>query len=174
MKDRIALIGMRGVGKTTVGRLLAARLGWRFVDTDDLVEARHRSTIAEIIARHGEPAFRKTEIDVLLEALGQDRAVIATGGGCVEDAQAREALRATFTVWLSASVDVLHSRIAGSGRPPLTPLQPEAELAALLARRMAWYMECSRLMVSSAGITPEVVCDVLEQSWRVFQNHDLR
>ena len=79
--QRIALIGFMGAGKTTVGAILAARLGWDFVDTDALIEVRAGAPVAAIFRERGEQAFRDLEADVLAELAQRQRAVIATGGG---------------------------------------------------------------------------------------------
>ncbi|HEX7444153.1 MAG TPA: shikimate kinase, partial [Acidimicrobiales bacterium] len=84
MADHLILVGMMGSGKTTVGRELAGRLGWSFLDSDALVEASTGSTVAELFAERGEEAFRAEESRVLADALSSDgRAVVSAAGGAV-------------------------------------------------------------------------------------------
>ena len=111
------LVGMMGSGKTTVGRLVAQRLGRRFVDSDEQVEARAGRTVREIFEAEGEAAFRALEAGALAEALAApEPAVVAAAGGVVLDPGNRRALREAATVvWLRAGPGVLASR-AGSRR----------------------------------------------------------
>ena len=89
---QIVLVGLSGVGKTTVGKALAERLGWPFLDTDDMVQAREGHTAAELIRERGEAAFRTIEEQVVAEAALQTPTVIATGGGAILSAKNRGAL----------------------------------------------------------------------------------
>src|SRR4051794_29603842 len=91
--ERVYLVGARGSGKTTVGRLLADRLGWPFIDADDVIEARAGRSVTGIFAAEGEVGFRDREAAVLAEAAGLSRHVIATGGGAVLRPATRELLR---------------------------------------------------------------------------------
>jgi shikimate kinase len=139
------LIGMMGAGKSTVGSELAARLGWRLVDSDAHVEARTGRTVAEIWATEGEPAFRRLEALALTEALAataEEPAVIAAAGGVVLDPANRALLRQhPPVVWLRARLDTLAERVGtGSGRPLLAG-DPRGALARLLAERAPLYAE---------------------------------
>ena len=104
MVDRIILVGMMGAGKTTVGRMLAGRLGWAHLDSDAQVEAATGRTVPELFADHGEAAFRAEESRVLAEALsGPDPVVVSAAGGVVLSAANRELLvRSGVVVWLRA------------------------------------------------------------------------
>lgn len=114
----VTLMGFMGSGKTTVGRILATRLGWDFVDTDRLVETQAGMAIPEIFATRGEAAFRSMEAAVIQEVSRGDRQVIATGGGAVLDPANRLALRmAGVVVHLKASPELLWRRVSGSDRP---------------------------------------------------------
>jgi shikimate kinase len=118
----IVLIGYRGAGKSTVGRLLAARLGRKLVSTDaEIVERAHR-TIPEIIAQEGWEFFRDLESDICRSLADHDQLVIDTGGGAILRAQNVEALKRNGTVfWLKASVGTITKRIGGDNqRPSLT------------------------------------------------------
>ena len=108
MSPAVVLVGPPGAGKTTVGRLLAARWGVAFADTDDLVEARAGRAIADIFTGDGEPAFRALEREAVAEALAAHTGVLALGGGAVQAEQTREALAGhpvvLLTVGLAAGV----------------------------------------------------------------------
>ncbi len=115
-----------GAGKTTVGRLLAPMLGWRFLDTDEMLVERHGASIAELFERFGEARFREWEAEVVASALAQDEAVIALGGGAVEHAGTRELLfgdAGTLTVYLQVPLAVALERCeaddGGAVRPVL-------------------------------------------------------
>ena len=91
---RIVLTGFMGSGKTTVGPLVAARLGWRFIDLDDVIEAEAGVPIAEIFVQHGEPRFREQERDTIARLAAQDNLVLALGGGAIETEATRTLLTA--------------------------------------------------------------------------------
>lgn len=121
----VFLVGFMGAGKSTVGRLLSERLGWRFVDLDRQVEARANKTVAEIFRTLGEPAFREMETEALrrlLQAMSDgDPTVIALGGGAFAQSANAEMLEriAAHVVFLDAPPDELRRRIGEDGRRPL-------------------------------------------------------
>ncbi|MBK5283653.1 MAG: shikimate kinase [Nitrospiraceae bacterium] len=118
----IVLIGYRGTGKSTVGRLLAARLGRELVSTDAEIVKRAQRTIPEIVAQQGWDYFRDLESDICRELANRDQLVIDTGGGAILRAQNVEALKKDGTLfWLTASVETIAKRIGGDKqRPSLT------------------------------------------------------
>ena len=118
----IILIGYRGTGKSTVGRLLAARLGRELVSTDAEIVKRAKRTIPEIVAQEGWEYFRNLESDICKELASRDRLVIDTGGGAILRTQNVEALKKNGTLfWLTASVETITKRIGGDNqRPSLT------------------------------------------------------
>lgn len=123
-ETRLVLIGMMGAGKTSIGQALAERLGWPFTDTDDEIVACTGSSIPELFARDGEPAFRQVESEVVTRTLAlPGPRVIAVGGGAVVNAANRAGLRDRATVvWLRARVTTLAARVGGGdGRPMLRP-----------------------------------------------------
>lgn len=162
-RDRALLLcGMMGAGKSQVGRLLASRLGWEFVDTDERIEAGQQRSVARIFAEEGEAAFRALEREVL-EGLPARSAVIALGGGAVVAAGNRDLLRERGTlVWLDAEPEVLAERIGdASERPLLAGLDAEARVARLRelrAEREPAYARAG-VRVPTDGSTPERVCD---------------
>ena len=118
----IVLIGYRGTGKSTVGKLLAARLGHELVSTDAEIVKRAKRTIPEIVTQEGWEHFRNLESDICREFASRDKLVIDTGGGAILRAQNVEALKKNGTVfWLTASVETIGKRIGGDNqRPSLT------------------------------------------------------
>jgi len=136
-----ALVGLMGAGKTSVGRLLAPRLGLPFYDSDETVAHAAGLSIGELFAYQGEPAFRALERSALNRLLAGERSVIATGGGAVTEPETREALRSrAFTIWLDAAPATLASRLAQSDeRPLLSNGDAEAILDRLAEQRRPFY-----------------------------------
>ena len=139
----VALLGVRGAGKSTIGAKLAARLGVDFLELDRLVEAEAGLSLADIFATHGEGYFRRLEVSALRRLLGERRsAVLATGGGIVENPEAWALLEdRTTTVWLRASTETHWSRVVRQGDPRPMAGRPaaKAELRSLLRRREPLY-----------------------------------
>src|SRR6202051_3739763 len=134
----IVLVGMMGVGKSSIGRRLAARLGVPFVDAAAEIEKAAGMSIADIFARHGEGDFRSGEARVIARLLDGGPQVLATGGGAVMNADTRTAIKAKgVSIWLSAELDVLLRRInkRKNERPMLQTADPAATLRGLLAER---------------------------------------
>lgn len=147
----LVLVGMRGVGKTTLGRALAARTSAHFVDVDERFVAEH-GPIAAFVAQHGWPTFRAREEQLVAAALQPDT-IVATGGGAVTSAHTRSLLRERARVlWLEAPLDVLRARLANdtAQRPSLTGAPVLDELAAVLAERTPLYAEVAHVRVDAA------------------------
>jgi shikimate kinase len=137
---RIFLTGFMGAGKTTVGRRLAELLGTRFVDLDQQIEERAGETVREIFARHGEPAFRRLELEALEAALGHDEVVVATGGGTMSsEIGARSIGGAGLSVWLNPSFATIVGRIGGLGKGDRPLFRDEAQALALYRDRLPAY-----------------------------------
>ncbi len=147
----VSLVGLPGVGKSTIGRRLAARLAYSFVDSDALVEARLGESIRSFFEREGEERFRDVEEAVLAEIAGRDRAVIATGGGCVVRAANRRILsERTRCVYLHTSADVLFQRLRRDlKRPLLQVADPLLRLRELGDARDALYREVATITVET-------------------------
>ena len=112
LNKTVALVGMMGAGKTSIGKRLAARLEVGFRDADHEIEAAAGMTVAEIFAKYGEPEFRRLERSVIARLLGEAPHVLATGGGAYMDDDTRDAMRANaFTIWLKAPIDILLGRV---------------------------------------------------------------
>lgn len=156
----VALVGMMGAGKSSVGRRLAGRLSLPFADADSEIEAAAGCTIAEIFERHGEAHFRDGERRVIARLLEGGPQVLATGGGAWMDPETRERIgRAGLSVWLNADVDVLLRRVRRrNNRPLLAGPDSEARLRSLVAERYPVYGLCD-IEVVSRDVTHEVVVD---------------
>lgn len=160
----IALVGIMGAGKSTVGRLLALGLGVAFVDLDAAIEAVAGRSVAELFAREGEPAFRRRESRALAAALGREASVVACGGGVVLDPAHRRLLRERcHCVWLEVSAAVAWRRLAreASGRPLLAMEDGERRLGELIDERSALYREVAETRIATDGRTPEEVARAL-------------
>jgi shikimate kinase len=165
------LVGLRGSGKTTVGRLLAARLGWEFADADDAIETAAGKSIAEIFAADGELGFRDREAAALAELCRRNQLVLATGGGAVlRDANRKLLRNAGIVVWLAASPEILWKRMqadpaTAARRPNLTATGGLEEVRALLAAREPFYRELAHFSVDTGRASPESVADAILSAW---------
>jgi shikimate kinase len=166
----IFLIGYRGTGKTTVARELAARLGFRAVDSDEVVEEEAGKTIARIFAEDGEGAFRELEAKAVGGLSRERRVVVGLGGGAVLREENRRAIRAAGAViWLQAGVDTILARVAAdpataARRPNLTTAGGQAEVEVLLAKRAPLYRECATLIVDTEGKSAADVAEEISRS----------
>ncbi|WP_420392509.1 shikimate kinase [Acuticoccus sp.] len=157
------LIGLPGVGKSSVGKRLAARLALPFVDADAEIEKAAGMTIAEIFRLHGEPAFRDGEARVIARLLREGPHVIATGGGAFMRPETRAAVAAEgIGIWLDASTDVLLSRIVKrSHRPLFRGVDARTKLDELRRARDPHFAEAPIRVTSSAGPHERVVSAIL-------------
>jgi len=167
----IVLVGMRGSGKTIVGRELARLLGGAHIDTDEQVTLRTGGSIADLFAQDGEARFRRLEREAIADAVAASPAVISVGGGAILDEQNVQTLRAAATlVWLTAPVDVLWRRIrddpsTAAGRPPLTGAGGREEVERLLAERSPLYDRAADFTVdASLGTPAEVAREIVQRA----------
>lgn len=153
--NNLALIGLPGSGKSTVGRQLARRLGWDFVDSDAVIEKRIGTSIRSFFEREGETAFRDLEQSVIAELLAGGRHVLATGGGAVLREANRQGLRAHSTVvYLRSTPEELYRRLKhDTHRPLLQVADPLAKLKALYAERDPLYRETAHYTVETGRPT---------------------
>jgi len=170
---RIALAGMMGTGKTTVGRLLAAQLDLPFVDTDALVEQRAGMSVAEVFDTFGETRFRQMEASAVARALAAPEGVFALGGGSLLRADTRQRVRsAATTIWLWATPAVAAARAhadRNSTRPLLAGKEPRLALRGLLDDRLPTYARAADLVLDTGHRTADQVArkiaDEIHQTW---------
>ncbi|MBO4300380.1 MAG: shikimate kinase AroL [Desulfovibrio sp.] len=172
---RLFLVGARAAGKTTVGRLLAARLGLPFVDTDAVLVEREARSVSDIVQQEGWSAFRQKEGDVLRQVIQSLSVggVIATGGGIVLARENRELLRSCGTVvYLRASAEELASRLASNAlaeqRPSLTGRPLLEEVDDVLRERDPLYVGCAHYVVDATKDI-ETVCTQIVQTLRLTE-----
>lgn len=141
MPRNIVITGFMGTGKSTIGRILAQKLGYDFVDMDTLIEERQRRTIREIFEREGEAYFRQLESDLCRELAGRRRCVIATGGGTLTNPENLAVFRAkNLVICLDCDPEILWLRLSASeNRPMLDGADKKIRLLALLAQRQPAY-----------------------------------
>ena len=156
-----------GTGKSTVGQIVAARMGWPFVDTDAWIERDAGQPIAEIFAQQGEVAFRQMERDACARAAQLARHVVATGGGALLDAETRAAFLARgLVICLRADLDTILRRLgAGADRPLFGG--DASRLAGLLAARALHY-DALPHQVETSGRSPEAVAEEIVTLWHTF------
>jgi shikimate kinase len=160
----IVLVGLMGVGKSTVGRRLAAMLHRGFVDADDAIEEAAQRTIPEIFEEFGEPYFRDGERRVIARLIDEAAGVIATGGGAFVDAETRTLiLERAIAVWIDCDVDTLVERTSRRDtRPLLKNGDPKAILARLASERRDFYAQAPVRVESVDGPHAETAKAILE------------
>ncbi|MGC1357268.1 MAG: shikimate kinase [Xanthobacteraceae bacterium] len=160
----IVLVGMMGVGKSSIGRRLATRLGIPFVDADAEIEKAAGMSITDIFAHRGEADFRSGEARVIVRLLDGGPQVLAAGGGAFMNDGTREAIREKgVSIWLKADLDVLLRRISKrrNERPLLQTGDPEATLRALLIEREPTYAQADLTMHSREVAHDSIVADIV-------------
>jgi shikimate kinase len=160
--QRIVLTGFMGSGKSTVGPLVAARLGWRFIDADDVIEAEAGIPIAEIFANHGEPHFREQERATIARLAAADGLVLALGGGAIETETTRTLLTSderTLLVHLEVQLSTTLARCGGTeGSRPV--LADQANLARRYERRLPLY-RTAHISIPVDRLTPDEVAETI-------------
>jgi len=155
----IVLIGFMGAGKTTIGQLLAERLGLPFTDSDQVIEQRAGRPVAQIFAEDGEPAFRTLEHQVIADLLAGPALVLALGGGAAEHPGTRERLAAAEVVYLQVGYEQALQRVGGD---PSRPLLARPDLVATYQRRLSVYAGIATLTVPTDGRAPGAIgADIL-------------
>ena len=165
---RIVLTGFMGSGKSTVGPLLAARLGWSFLDLDDVIEADAGTTIAELFARHGEPAFREREHAAIARLAAADQHVLALGGGAIEHPANRTLLLTSpGTLLVHLEVEFATTLARCSGTEHIRPIfADQANLAARYQRRLPLY-RTAHVSIPVDALTPAEAVDAILQFARL-------
>lgn len=165
----IVLVGLMGVGKSTVGRRLANLIGVDFVDVDDEIERAADRSVAEIFEEFGEPYFRNGERRVMGRLIGEKQGVIATGGGAFVDPETRGLIREkAISVWLDCDIETLVERTARrDSRPLLRKGDPHAILLDLKERRSGSYSQADCHVVTDDGPHNATALRILEaiDSW---------
>jgi shikimate kinase len=167
----IVLIGFMGSGKTSIGRHVAHRLGFQFVDTDAVIVERAGMQVAELFAKHGEAWFRDQETAALRSLRILNRAVISTGGGVVVREENRALLRELgFVTWLTASEEAIYERVSRNKKRPLLQTEnPRDTVHELLATRRPLYEGAAQFTVDSTELTHEHAANaVIAEARRAF------
>jgi shikimate kinase len=170
----VVMVGMMGVGKSSIGRRLAARLGVPFVDADAEIEKAASMSIADIFAQHGEAYFRSGEARVIARLLDSGPQVLASGGGAVMNADTRAAIKARgISVWLKAEIDVLLRRVAKrkSERPMLQTDDPSETLRQLLIAREPVYAQADLTVQSREGPHDAIVTEIMQALSSFLDTH---
>jgi shikimate kinase len=161
---RVFVTGFMGAGKTTVGRLLAERLGWDFADSDQRIEEQTGQTVASLFETRGEAAFRELEAEAVRASADKERLVMALGGGALERYETRGLLASlsdTVLIFLDAPLDVLVTRCQGQANAPVRPvLADRAGLEHRWTTRLPGYRQ-AHLTVSTANSSPDEVAEMI-------------
>lgn len=159
----IFLVGMMGTGKTTVGQVLAKQLGYRFFDTDVLIERVTQQSIPEIFVAQGEDEFRNIESQILMEVCACTKSVIATGGGVILRPKNWSYLRHGLVIWLDVPIDVLVERLLlDTTRPLLQESELKPKLETLMEQRKALYAEADlHISIENTQTPEEIVNQIL-------------
>lgn len=172
--SRVALIGFRATGKTTIGEKLARILQYDFMDMDTEISRREKSSIEEMVRERGWSYFRKLESSLLGELATKNRIIISTGGGIILHEQNRVTLRKHFfVVWLKASPETIKKRLAEdldkqAQRPPLSDKNLLDEVDEILQKRLTYYKETAHFCVSTDMLSP---ANVTEQIIKRFKEN---
>jgi shikimate kinase len=159
MSERtIVLVGLMGSGKSTVGRIVAARLDRELVDSDTAIETKTGSTVRELWERGGEASYRALESEVVLDAIvATQPVVLAAPGGVVLDPAVRAALEVAFVVWLRADPGTLAARVRIGDHRPLLGTDPRTVLSRMAADRADLYREVADVTIDIDGIDAETL-----------------
>jgi shikimate kinase len=165
MSRNIILTGFMGVGKTSVGTRLARDLGFRFVDTDGLIEEDQKIAITEIFSSFGEPYFRDTEARIIRQVLEGQGQVVATGGGAVIREENRRAFKeGGMTICLTARPEVVYERIRHETHRPLLQVpDPRGRIRALMDEREQFYRQADLIIDTSDRTVDDVINEIRQQ-----------
>jgi shikimate kinase len=168
----VYLIGMMGAGKSTVGRILAQRLGYHFFDTDTVIAQATGLSISQIFAESGETSFRQIETQTLDQLSAHMHLVVATGGGIVIERMNWSYLHHGLVVWLDASPHILWQRLKGDiARPLLQEPNPQQKLEDLLVQRNPLYAQADlRIAIKAEDHAENVVQRILDEMPKVLKS----
>ena len=166
--ENIVLIGFMGCGKSSVGRLIAEKLRYRFVDTDQSIVRETGVPISEIFATHGEDHFRDLETEVLESLRDKRGLVIATGGGIVTRVRNLPLLRELgFVAWLNADEDVIFERVSRNKRRPLLQTEnPRETIHKLLVERLPMYQGAAQITIDTGAGSHDEIADAVIRAAR--------
>ena len=164
MRPVVVLVGPPGAGKTTVGELLAGRLGVSFRDTDRDVERDARCSISEIFVERGEQAFRELERAAVRVALAEHDGVLALGGGAVLADEVRILLAGHCVAFLDVGLSAAVVRVGLNRSRPLLAVNPRAELTRMLAERRPIYRQVATMTIETDSRTPAEVAEGIEKA----------
>jgi shikimate kinase len=180
LAERVLLIGMMGAGKSTVGRAVAERLGWTYLDSDEQVQEHTGMTVPEIFAGRGEAAFRREEALALAEAVTfPGPAVVGVAGGAVLDPENRRQIHhAGLVIWLRAEVSTLAARVGSGETRPLLGADPAAALARLCQERLPLYRDLADVVIDVDTRTPDQIATevvaAVAQKWGAGRSAGMR
>ena len=156
----IFLVGFMGAGKTTAGRILARKLGYRYCDADKVIETVAGKTVSDIFSAFGEEYFRDLESETLCSLAGKTKQVIATGGGAVMREENREAMKkGGVVIYLKAPMSVIWERVRHSKTRPLLNVDNPFDAAEELLRKRAPFYEMADMTIDTESLTPEEAAD---------------
>lgn len=170
--SRVVLVGMMGAGKSLTGRVVASRLGWPHLDSDEQVQQRTGNSVAQIFAERGEAAFRAEESQALEEAVSVGGPlVISVAGGAVLSADNRRLIReAGLVVWLRAELATLARRVDSSDHRPMLAGDRLAQLTTLYAERRPHYQALADVVVDVDHLTPGEVADQVVAAFHAWRD----
>lgn len=168
-RRNIVLTGFMGTGKTSVGKILAKKLGFKFVDVDDIIEKKEGMKISDIFKKFGENRFREIEAEMIKLIAKKRGQVISTGGGAVLRDENMDALKSTGVVFcLTASEDTIFERVKNSKNRPLLQFEDlKGKIRELLRKRMDKYMN-AHFLINTEGLTPEEVAEKIIEEYERF------
>jgi shikimate kinase len=171
MKEQnIVLIGLPGTGKTSVGRELSLRLGWTFLDTDELIEQQEQTEIPQIFASRGEAYFRSVESRVIEEVMKRSGQVVATGGGAVLSQENSNRMKENgWVVCLKASAEVIIERVSQNENRPLVKGDVEAKVRGLMEQRKYAYNFADMQIETSSLPVEEIAAQILMQRQKMLE-----
>ncbi len=168
----IVLIGYRCTGKSSIGKRIAERLKWSFVDTDELIEKKAKARISEIVENFGWEGFRKKEQEVIREVSCLNSCVIATGGGVVLNEENIRLLKKNgWIVWLKARPETIKKRMitdtsTNSRRPALKGGSSTDEVEQVLKERAPLYEKACDFFIDTDNLSPDKLCDIIVEKFK--------
>lgn len=165
---RIVLIGFRGVGKSTIGRLLAQKLGWEYISTDEEIELRENEPIGHIVSKNGWDYFRKLEAEAAERFSAYQHVIVDTGGGIVNNEDIMNGLvNSSMVIWIDADIETISHRLQNDkDRPLLSETDLDEDIKINYQRRAPVYQKYSELRFNTSNETAEEICDKIISEMR--------